>query len=198
MIGKRRDSAGDSKRLVELLQAKLGSHIKTLGVQQTDAVMHIEAGRLLDIFRLLKLDSELQLQFLVDITAVDWLDKQSERFDVVYHLLSLTHGYRLRVKVALPEQNPEIPSIVALWSSAAFLEREVWDMYGIRFQGHPDLRRILMYPEFIGHPLRKDYPVQAKQPRVPLRAPEVQNTARLMQRPELVKITPRQQERSRE
>ena len=87
-----------------------------------------------------------------------------------------------------PEENPEVDSLTGLWSVTNFLEREVWDMYGIKFKNHPDLRRIMMYDEFEGHPLRKDYPVQGKQPRVQLRHPEVENTARLMQRPALVQI----------
>jgi NADH-quinone oxidoreductase subunit C len=128
---------------------------------------------------------------LLDVTAVDWLDSRPERFEVVYQLLSLSTASRLTVKVAVSESSPELPSATALWHSANFLEREVWDMFGIRFQGHPDLRRILMYEEFQGHPLRKDYPVQGKQPRIPLRMPEVENTARRMQRPDLVAIRPR-------
>jgi NADH-quinone oxidoreductase subunit C len=107
---------------------------------------------------------------------------------MVYHLMSLSFGYRLRVKVAVDESKPEVDSLVTLWPGANFMEREVWDMYGIAFKGHPDLRRILMYEEFVGYPLRKDYPVQGKQPRIRLRAPEVQNTATQMNRPSLVQI----------
>jgi len=128
---------------------------------------------------------------LVDITAVDWMDARKERFEVVYQLLSLSARSRLCIKVAVSEDKPEVPTATGLWNGANFLEREVWDMFGIRFLGHPDLRRILLYEEFVGHPLRKDYPVQAKQPRVPLRAPEVENTARRMQRPDLVTIRSR-------
>jgi len=114
--------------------------------------------------------------------------RSEDRFEIVYHLLSIPGLKRLRIKVALSEDKPEIDSATDLWTAANFLEREVWDMYGIKFRGHPDLRRILMYEEFQGHPLRKDYPVQAKQPRVPLRMPEVENTARDMKRPTLVQI----------
>src|SRR5206468_1510138 len=105
-----------------------------------------------------------------DETAVDYLG-QTPRFEVVCHLVSLTHGRRLRVKIQVPEEDPVVPSLVPLWKSANWMEREVWDMYGIRFSGHPDLRRILMYEEFVGHPLRKDYPVNKRQPLVPERDP---------------------------
>jgi NADH-quinone oxidoreductase subunit C len=86
------------------------------------------------------------------------------RFTVVYHFFSLSHKHRLRLIVALDEADPEVDSLTSLWAGANWLEREVWDMFGIRFRGHPDLRRILMYEEFEGHPLRKDYPVKKRQP----------------------------------
>jgi NADH-quinone oxidoreductase subunit C len=86
------------------------------------------------------------------------------RFAVVYHFFSLPHKHRLRVEVPVDEENPEVDSLTSLWGGANWLEREVWDMYGIRFNGHPNLKRILMYEEFEGHPLRKDYPVKKRQP----------------------------------
>ena len=105
--------------------------------------------------------------FLVDVTAVDYFGRDL-RFEVVYHLRSMQTGSRLRItlQVGLVEDGPapEVPSVVALWPSANWAEREVYDMYGIKFAGHPDLRRILMYEEFIGHPLRKDYPKEKRQP----------------------------------
>jgi NADH-quinone oxidoreductase subunit C len=186
--GKRRDLKQESEKLLGLLTAKLGSQIVAAEVSGDHAVVLVDRRNLVDFFRLLKLDSELYLDYLVDITAVDWLDSKELRFEVVYHLMSLQFGYRLRVKVPVPEEEPEVESLVTLYSAANFLEREVWDMLGIRFKGHPDLRRILMYPEFQGHPLRKDYPLQGKQPRVKLRSPEVQNTAPDMLRPDLVQI----------
>ena len=87
-----------------------------------------------------------------------------ERYTVVYHFYSLAHKHRVRLVVPLPDDDPEVDSLSELWPAADWLEREVWDMFGIRFRGHPDLRRILMYPEFEGHPLRKDYPVNLRQP----------------------------------
>lgn len=134
---------------------------------------------------------ELAFNMLVDITAVDWMDSKPHRFDLVYQLLNIPKRRRLTVVVPLDEDGLEVPSATGLWSAANFLEREVWDMFGVRFAGHPDLRRILMYDEFVGHPLRKDYPVQGKQPRIALRAPEVENTARRMQRQDLVTIRSR-------
>lgn len=180
-----------SAQLITLLQGKLGSQILSSSVELGDAVIKIPAQGALQFFQLLKLDSELQFNLLVDVTAVDWLDSQDERFQVVYQLLSLVTKFRLRVLIGLPEAQPEVDSIVSLWPGANYLEREVWDMYGIKFRGHPELKRILMYEEFDGHPLRKDYPVQGKQPRIPLRAAEVRNTALDMARPALVGINPR-------
>ena len=86
------------------------------------------------------------------------------RFAVVYHFFSLPLRHRLRVEVLLQGDDPEIDSVTSLWAGADWLEREVWDMFGIRFRGHPNLKRILMYDEFVGHPLRKDYPVDRRQP----------------------------------
>ncbi|MGQ9629115.1 MAG: NADH-quinone oxidoreductase subunit C [bacterium] len=118
-----------------------------------------------DFFRFLRDDDGLAFNFLVDITAVDYLEWPEgfpTRFAVVYHLLSWKTEDRLRVKVAVEEDNPVVPTIVPLWSAANWLEREVYDMFGIRFEGHPDLRRILMWDSFKDHPLRKDYPLKGK------------------------------------
>ncbi len=86
------------------------------------------------------------------------------RFDVVYHFYSTRQNLRLRVKVPVPSADPVVDSVTGLWASANWFEREVWDMFGITFAGHPNLRRLLMYEEFVGHPLRKDYPVNKRQP----------------------------------
>lgn len=115
-------------------------------------------------------DPTLRFDMLMDLTAVDYLtypDREDGlRFEVVYHLYSVPHNHRVRLKVTLDEDDPTIPSAVPLWPIANWLEREVWDMFGIRFAGHPDLRRLLLYEEFVGHPLRKDYPVNRRQPLV--------------------------------
>lgn len=115
----------------------------------------------------LKKNSLTSFDLLVDLTAVDWLERKP-RFDLVYHLCSLSLNHRLRVKARVNEDEA-VESVTDLWKAALWLEREVWDMFGIPFRNHPDLRRILMYPEFKGHPLRKDYPLQGEQPRIPYR-----------------------------
>lgn len=163
----------------------------TFETDKGDLIATIKPAETLQFLTMCKESPDLAFNLLVDITAVDWMDQREERFEVVYQLLSLSNLWRLTLRVPLHEGKPEIPSATSLWNGANFLEREVWDMFGIRFTGHPDLRRILMYDEFVGHPLRKDYPVQAKQPRVPLRMPEVENTARHMLRPDLVTIRSR-------
>ncbi len=185
----------ERNRSVEELQRALeqscGSLMSSSTVELGDLVVQVNPDNLGTFLRRCKEDSTLAFNLLVDITAVDWMDSKEVRFEVVYQLLSLSSHSRLTVKVPVSEDVPQVDSAVPLWNGANFLEREVWDMFGIRFNGHPDLRRILMYEEFVGHPLRKDYPVQGKQPRIPLRSPEVENTARNMRRPDLVTIRSR-------
>ena len=130
-----------------------------------DATALVERGSLLSIMRLLRDEPGLDFEMLTDLTAVDWLG-QELRFEIVYHLYSLKQNHRVRIKSRVPESDPEIESLVSLWPSADWMEREVWDLYGVRFRGHPDLRRILLYEEFEGHPLRKDYPKEKRQPLV--------------------------------
>jgi NADH-quinone oxidoreductase subunit C len=134
------------------------------------AVVTVPRAEVLDALRTLRDDPQLAFDALADLTAVDFLGRVP-RFEVVYELNSLTQHHRLRVKADVPEDDPQIASATLLWNAALWAEREVWDLFGIRFTGHPDLRRILMYPEFEGHPLRKDYPVGKRQPLVPERDP---------------------------
>ncbi len=131
---------------------------------QQDTVV-LTPSALLAVAAFLKEDPELQYNYLMDLTAVDYW-KRKPRFEVVYHFLSVANSFRLRLKVPVAEPAPKVDSLTSLWPSANWYEREVYDMFGIQFTGHPDLRRILLYPEFEGHPLRKDYPIQKRQPLV--------------------------------
>jgi NADH-quinone oxidoreductase subunit C len=114
-------------------------------------------GHLPALMKFLRDDSNCQFRFLVDIAGVDY-PAEEERFEVVYNLLSLKQNQRVRVKVTTDEDS-QVPSIVGLFSSANWYEREVWDLYGVYFSGHPDLRRILTDYGFEGHPMRKDFPL---------------------------------------
>jgi len=108
-------------------------------------------------------DPGTQMDMFVDLTCVDRLPREP-RFDVVLHLYSIEKKHRVRLYAGVSEKVPVIASLVSVWPGANWFEREAFDMYGVRFDGHPDLRRILMYPEFQGHPLRKDYPKEKRQP----------------------------------
>ncbi|MCB9029615.1 MAG: NADH-quinone oxidoreductase subunit C [Deltaproteobacteria bacterium] len=177
-----------TKHLQDLLSSKFKQQIVVSKIDLGDLVVEIQRESVGEFFKRLKEDPDLTFNMLTDVTAVDWLDKKSNRFEVVYHLRSFEHGYFVRVKVALPESDPTIDSVLPYWHAADFLESEVWDMYGINFRNNPDIRRMMMYEEFEGHPLRKDYPVQGKQPRIEMRYPEVRNTAKDMVRHTLVQI----------
>jgi len=149
------------------IQDKLGANVIESIQAHGDDVVVLEREGLRESFRRLK--DELGFDLLSDITAVDYWQKKTPRFEVVYQIVSRAKRSRLRVRVPVPEDDPTVDSLTPLWRGANFLEREVWDLYGIRFTDHPNLRRILLYDEFQGHPLRKDYPVNLCQPRVPER-----------------------------
>ena len=149
------------RRLIEALpDAVLETHAHV-----GDATARIDPERIVEVARLLRDDSELEFEMLTDVTAVDYLGEEP-RFEMVYHFYSVARNHRLRIKARVPGEPAEIDSLVDVYASANWMEREVWDLYGIRFKGHPDLRRILLYEEFEGHPLRKDYPKEKRQPLV--------------------------------
>ena len=126
---------------------------------RNETTLLVGSGDVIRICRHLKEDPDLRYDFLSDLTAVDRLGDHP-RFQVVYHLYSLQHKWRIRLKVPV-EEGESVPSVTLVWSTANWHEREVFDMFGIGFDGHPDLRRILMPEGWEGFPLRKDYPVQA-------------------------------------
>jgi len=130
-----------------------------------DLVAVIRKEIICDLMEFLKTNPALDFNILMDLTAVDYLwQERIPRFDIVYHLYSLAKNHRLRVKASVDEKDPTIESLTGIWPIADWFEREVWDMFGIKFEGHPHLKRILMYQGFEGHPLRKDYPVTKRQP----------------------------------
>jgi NADH/F420H2 dehydrogenase subunit C len=157
---------------LKYIQQKLGETVLETQISHGDEIVFLDRQGMRESFRFFQEDPQLQLDFLSDIAGVDYWKKKEPRFEVVYHLLSLKRPRRLRVRVPVPETEPTVESLTPLWSGANFMEREVWDLFGIRFIDHPDLRRILLYEEFQGYPLRKDYPVNLWQPRVPERKVE--------------------------
>jgi len=130
-------------------------------------VFALEPNELLPTVQQLR--DEFGFDLFLDVTAIDWLG-QSPRFEVVFHFYSTAHKQRVRLKIRVHEADPTLDSLTPLFGSAAFMERECHDMYGIVFRGNDDLRPILLYEGFVGHPLRKDYPKQREQPLVPYRS----------------------------
>ena len=131
-----------------------------IGMQEFrgDLSISVKRDNIKHVLRGLKNDPDFDFNMLLDVTAVDHLDQRADRYDVVYHMLSLSNKHRLRLKVPVPGEAPEIDTAVDVWKSANWAEREAYDMFGIDFKGHPDLRRILTHSQFEGHPLRRDFP----------------------------------------
>ncbi|MBN8493924.1 MAG: NADH-quinone oxidoreductase subunit C [Burkholderiales bacterium] len=152
-------------RLQAALESVLGEDILALKRERGEIGITVAADRYLDVAQRLRDRGVLQFEQLVDLCGVDFSDYKNQpwdgpRYAVVSHLLSLTHNWRLRLKVFAPDDDmPLLPSLNEVWASANWFEREAFDMYGIIFDGHLDLRRILTDYGFIGHPMRKDFPV---------------------------------------
>ncbi len=143
--------------LAEQISSGLGDAIIGVTVANGELRVDARADRIVQVMTYLRDNSGCQFKGLMDVTAVDW-PARSPRFDVVYHLLSIRLNQRVRVAVKTDEETP-VPSVSEVYSVANWFERETWDMYGIMFSGHPDLRRILTDYGFEGHPLRKDFPL---------------------------------------
>ena len=157
--------------LLDLVAQQLAPHtgVTAHGVQHGVLVLHLEPAALLAVATRLK--SEFAFDLFLDVTAIDWPD-DALRFEVVHHFYSTTHKVRVRLKTRVGASDPTVDPLTSLGGSAGYMERECHDMYGIVFRGNDDLRPILLYEGFSGHPLRKDYPKQLEQPMVPYRPPQ--------------------------
>lgn len=170
--------------ILEQLRARFGAGVVFTHSFRGDDTAIVTREILLQVAAFLK--DEQQFNMLTDETAVDLLQMpeaethpvaNGDRFEFVAHFYSLSRNVRIRIKSRCPEADARIPSLYPLYKSANFMEREIFDMYGIVMEGHPDLRRILLYEEFQGHPLRKDYPISRQQPLIPMSLEAVNSTS---------------------
>ncbi len=166
-----------SKLVLDKLKAKFGDDILETHAQFGDETALVSPDRWKEICQFLRSDPALDFNMLTDLCAVDYPARGAagERLEVVLHLYSVGKRHRVRLKARVGDEElvgAELDSVCDVWSGANWFEREVYDMSGVTFRGHPDLRRILMYPEFVGHPLLKDYPAQKTQPLVEYRSEE--------------------------
>ena len=155
----------DANITINKLKTRFAESIVDAHSYRGDDTAIVKKEELLDIFMFLRDDKELLYNFMMDLTAVDYMGKEP-RFEVVYHLYSLAYNRRVRIKTRVSESECSVDSIVSIWPSANWFEREAFDLYGIVFKGHPNLSRILLYDSFQGHPLRKDYPIKKRQPQI--------------------------------
>jgi NADH-quinone oxidoreductase subunit C len=128
-----------------------------------DDVALVKKESIEEVCRFLKQDPEMAFDMAPYITAVDYMGAEP-RYELVYQMYSTRKNHRIRLRVGVPESDAVVQSVTPIWKGANWYERYCWDMYGIRFEGHPDMRRLYMYEEFVGHPLRKDYPLRGRQP----------------------------------
>ena len=157
--------------LTDVVNAKTRGRTRPDPFVVSGSAVIVDNGHLKEALTLLKNEPELEFSFLIDLFGVDYMNHPNHdnrggqnRFAVVYNLYSFSRNHRLLIKTFVNAQNPRLPSSCDLWPAANWYEREVWDLFGIHFENHPHLKRLLMYEEFQGHPLRKDYPVDRRQP----------------------------------
>ncbi len=163
-----------SQSVLDALKARFGAAILETHSNFGDDTAVVASDSWKAIGAFLRDDPAMSFELFVDLCGVDYPER-TPRFDVVLHLYSVTHAHRIRVKARIGDDegnHAKIDSLTSLWRGADWLERETFDMFGIKFEGHPDLRRILMYPEFTGFPLRKDYPAQKTEPLIAYRTEE--------------------------
>jgi NADH-quinone oxidoreductase subunit C len=155
-----------SKAVIDALRARFPEAVVDgyEGVGGDDVAL-VKKERIVEVCEFLRQDPAMNFNLAPYITAVDYLGLDP-RFEVVYNLLSTTQNHRVRLRVKVSESDCVVPTVTGVWAGANWFERYCLDMYGIRFSGHPDPRRLFMYDEFIGHPLRKDYPLKGRQPLV--------------------------------
>lgn len=166
-----------SKLILDRLKAEFGGDVLEISTFRGDDVAVIRPSRWRDAARFVRTDPKCDCDYFVDLAAVDHCDPRTddldmpERFEVYVIAYSLKHKHRVRLKTRVPSgEDPVIDSLTSVWAGAGWQEREAFDLYGVRFEGHADLRRILLYDGFVGHPLRKDYPANRTQPLVEYRA----------------------------
>jgi NADH-quinone oxidoreductase subunit C len=147
--------------LVGDLAERLPGAVLGLARSRGECYLRVDPARLLELARFLKEEASWQFAFLANLSPVDWLSR-TPRFEVVYHLRSLAFNYRIGLKVDVPDQTLALPSLTGVWRAADWLEREAYDLFGVRFPGHPDLRRIMLPEDWQGHPYRRDYPLAGR------------------------------------
>jgi NADH-quinone oxidoreductase subunit C len=157
-----------SQEVVDRLRAQFGERVLETSDAFGDHEVVVALKDWVEVAQFMKDDGDLQMDHFIDLTAVDYPERDPARFDLVLMTRSSVTGARMRLRTHVKD-GEEPGTLSGIWSGANWAEREVWDMFGIKFNGHPDMRRILLYEEFVGHPLRKDYPIDKAQPLVPYR-----------------------------
>jgi NADH-quinone oxidoreductase subunit C len=157
----------EEETILDRLRKEFPAGVKETSTSLGDEAAVIDKEALLQVATFLR-DGPGEFTMLLDLTCVDY-GGEAPRFEMVYHLFSLSRNRRLRIKARLGESDLRIASLTSLWKNANWLEREVYDLFGVHFDGHPDLRRLFMYDGFEGHPLRKDYPLRRRQPLIRLK-----------------------------
>lgn len=157
-----------SDTVLERLKAELGERIASTNDAFGEHEAVVAAKDWVEVAQFLRDDGDTQMDHFIDLTAIDYPERESSRFDITLTTRSSTTNARLRLRTHVKD-GEKLGTLSGVWLGANWAEREVYDMFGVEFDGHPDLRRILMYEEFVGHPLRKDYPIDKTQPLVPYR-----------------------------
>jgi NADH-quinone oxidoreductase subunit C/D len=150
--------SGPDKAAARVLRERLGSRVLKVEDWRGDLAITVAPGAWVEAATLLRDQPDLDFKLFLDLCGVDWLEERPDRYEVVLHAYSVTHKHHVRLKTALPEDNPALPTLTKVYKGANWFEREAWDLYGIVFTGHPNLTRILTHDSFVGHPMRKDYP----------------------------------------